>query len=213
VSRARTVRGPLIVAIVLTVGIGMGVAGVLWMRAARPVPGPYVDALAIRDGVIAIRAEADGPNGFVERWSDGELRWRGLIPTYDGRPGAIGVRVTAGRVAIRVRRGGQPMSFDLDFARGTKLETGGELTEQSADAAFPAATGALPVGYDAPRHELVSTGGTFYKLPPEAIPPQPYHSDGGVLWIVTPDELTALSIDTLQPVMTIPPPPSPTPTR
>jgi hypothetical protein len=134
-------------------------------------------------------------------WADGHLRWRGLIPTYRGRPGAIGARVTSSTVSIRVERGGAAANFDLDRTSGVKRASGA-LTSEQAEAAFPPTTGQLPVAYDATRRQL-STAGAARVLPATALAPQPYHADGGVLWIVTPGELTALSLATLSPVAVI----------
>ncbi len=188
--------------IAMTVAIGAGLALGLWMRGARPAPGGFVDVLALPDGVVAVRAERAGPHGYTELWTRGELRWRGFVPTYAGRPGAIGVRVTPELVSVRVERGGAPANFDLSLSSGRKKTSSGALTPAQADAAFPPATGPLPVGYDPARREL-RVGELRRVLPADAVAPQPYHASGGVLWIVTPGELTALALDTLAPVATI----------
>lgn len=200
-SKSRTVRGPIIVAIALSLAGVAGIAGGIWLQKARPVPGSYIDALALPNGVLAIRAERSGANSFAELWTDGHLQWRGLIPTYQGQPGKLGVRVTPRLVSIRVERGGQPANFDLDFASGEK-RVSGALTVAQAETAFPPIGGNLPVDYDPLRRELRIASATR-ALPENAIAPQPYHANGGVLWIVSPTELTALSVATLLPVAAV----------
>ena len=202
---SRTVRGSIIVGIIMTIGVGMGLAAVWWMSTSRPVPGAYVDAYALPRGVIAIRTERHSKNGFVEMWTEGRLAWRGLIPAYGGVPGQPGIVIGPDAVRIRVLREGKPGNFDLALDSGDKRNADWDLTDAEAAARFPAPTGALPVGYD-PATRTLTAGAARRPLAPDAMAPQPYHAAGGVIWEVTPRGLTALSVEDLSPVATVPSP-------
>lgn len=198
---SRSVRGPVVVVVVLVLALGVGLAAGLWMRGQRPHPGAFLDVVAIPNGVVAIRAERSGSHAFAELWTDGFLQWRGLIPTYRGSPGALGVRVTPSLVSIRVERGGALAHFDLDRASGVKRASGA-LSPADDAAAFPPPGGALPIEYEAATRSL-RTPESALELPAGTAAPQPYHADGDRLWLVSRDQLTAVSLPSLRVIAVI----------
>lgn len=127
----------------------------------------------------AIEALADGQGGGVLIAVDlgkRALVWRKTVPWTPARVWIAGDTVGAADAS-----GAQQAGF--------ALATGDAL------AAPPAPPAGLGEGltYDAATRTLRAAGGATYVLPPDALTPEPYHVGHGLIWIVTPAGLTALS--------------------
>lgn len=116
--------GKLVVAVVLTIGVGLGALGSWWLVRSRPVPGDYVDAIALPDGgAVVIRRERGSQRNFVEVHDRTRMRWRALVPTYNGAVGTVAVAATPSVVTVRVTRDGHPQVFAFDTVHGSKLDS------------------------------------------------------------------------------------------
>lgn len=122
---AATVSGRRVAIAVLVIGFGAGALASWFMLRARPVPGPFIDAVATPDGALVVRHEAKSDRAFVELWiGHGEKlarRWSGLTPRYAGHPGMIAAAATRSVATVRVIRGGRPQVFAFDLVHGAKL--------------------------------------------------------------------------------------------
>jgi hypothetical protein len=119
---AARLSGRLVVAVVLTIGVGVGALGSWWLVRSRPVPGDFIDAVATPDGgAVVIRHERGSKNDFVDVYGPDRLRWRALIPRYAGAVGTPAVAATSKVVTVRVVRDGHPNVFAFDIEHGSKL--------------------------------------------------------------------------------------------
>ncbi|MBK7192365.1 MAG: hypothetical protein IPH80_07795 [Myxococcales bacterium] len=119
---AARLSGRLVVAVVLTIGVGVGALGSWWLVRSRPVPGDFIDAVATPDGgAVVIRHERGSKNDFVDVYGRDRLRWRALIPRYAGAVGTPAIAATSKVVTVRVVRDGHPNVFAFDIEHGRKL--------------------------------------------------------------------------------------------
>lgn len=108
--------------IVLAIGLSVGALGSWFMVHARPVPGPYIDAMALPDGgAVVVRHEKGTGHAFLEVRGPDKLRWRGLIPSYAGAPGTLAIAASGAVTTVRVVRGGHPHLFAFSTATGDKI--------------------------------------------------------------------------------------------
>ncbi|MBK9034596.1 MAG: hypothetical protein IPL61_25565 [Myxococcales bacterium] len=144
-----TRSGRLVVAVVLVIGVGLGALGSWWLVRSRPVPGPFIDAIALPDGgAVVIRHEQGTSRDFVEVHGRDHLRWRALIPPYAGSIGTVAVAATNKVVTVRVLRDGHAHVFAFDIVHGSKIASF-DLTELAP---------ADPRGYTVPGLATVSAG-------------------------------------------------------
>ena len=115
--------GTIIIALVMALGLGLGGLGAWWGVHARPRPGDFIDVLATPEGAVVVRREKSSDNAFLEVYDGPTLRWRGMVPTYAGRPGALAVAASKRSVTVRVVRGGIPLIFAFDAATGSKVDS------------------------------------------------------------------------------------------
>lgn len=116
--------GKLVVAVVLTLGVGLGALGSWWLVRSRPVPGDFIDAIALPDGgAVVIRHERGSRRSFVEVHDRTRMRWRALVPTYAGAVGTAAVAATPRVVTVRVTRDGHPLVFAFDTVHGSKVDS------------------------------------------------------------------------------------------
>ena len=119
---AARLSGRLVVAVVLTIGVGVGALGSWWLVRSRPVPGDFIDAVATPDGgAVVIRHERGSKNDFVDVYGRDRLRWRALIPRYAGAVGTPAIAATSEVVTVRVVRDGHPNVFAFDIEHGRRL--------------------------------------------------------------------------------------------
>lgn len=146
---ARGRSGTIIVALVMSLGLTLGGLGAWWVVHARPRPGEFIDALATPEGAVVIRREQASDHAFLEVYDAGtlrpgfaeasgagsyRLRWRGMVPKYAGRPGALAVAASRRSVTVRVARRGHPYVFAFDAATGAKLDSFDLTPEAPPDA-------------------------------------------------------------------------------
>lgn len=116
--------GKLVVAVVLTLGVGLGALGSWWLVRSRPVPGDFVDAIALPDGgAVVIRRERGSNRTMVEVHDRTHMRWRALVPTYAGAVGTAAVAASPSVVTVRVTRDGHPLVFAFDTVHGSKVDS------------------------------------------------------------------------------------------
>ncbi len=120
----RVRSGTVVVGVVLAISLTLGSLGAWWVVHARPRPGEFIDVLATADGAaVVVRRERSSDRSFVEVYDGERLRWRGMIPHYAGRPGAIAVAASPRSITVRVVRGGHPYLFAFDAATGAKIDS------------------------------------------------------------------------------------------
>lgn len=147
--RAVPRSGRVVVATVLVLGVGLGALGVWFMAGARPVPGAFVDVLALPDGsAVVIRREQKSDHAFVEVRDADRVRWRGLVPRYAGTPGARAFAASTDVVTVRVVRGGHPHVFAFDARTGRKITSFDLTTGEPPD----------PAAYTLPKLATVGQG-------------------------------------------------------
>lgn len=115
--------GTFIVALVMALGLSLGGLGAWWVVHARPRPGDFIDVLATPDGAVVVRRERSSDNTFLEVYDGPSLRWRGMVPRYAGRPGALAVAASRRTITVRVARGGHPYLFTFDAGTGSKIDS------------------------------------------------------------------------------------------
>lgn len=119
----RIASGKIIVAIVLTLGLGVGAIGAWWVVTSRPQPGAIIDALAVPGGALVVRHEKSSDRAFLELYDGAKLRWRAQVPTYAGSPGRLAMAASPRSVIVRTLRGGKPYVFAFDTAGGAKIDS------------------------------------------------------------------------------------------
>lgn len=109
--------------VVVVVGIAVGSVGIWWMKQSRPVPGPYIDVLALdAEWAVAVREQLGSANAFVElRHASRGLVWRALIPPYAGSPQSLALAGSSTAIAVRFVRGRQEHLWALHTLTGKKM--------------------------------------------------------------------------------------------
>lgn len=126
--------GTIIVALVMGLGLVLGGIGAWWVVHARPRPGEFIDVLATREGAVVVRKEKASAHAFLEVYDGSHLRWRGMVPHYAGRPGAVAIAASRRSVTVRVVRRGHPYVFAFDAGTGAKIDSFDLTPEAPADA-------------------------------------------------------------------------------
>lgn len=115
--------GTVIVAVVMGLGLVLGVIGAWWVVHARPHPGDFIDVLAVPEGAIVVRKEKASEHSFLEVYDGSHLRWRGMIPHYAGHVGVPAIGASHRSITVRVVRRNHPYVFAFDAATGAKIDS------------------------------------------------------------------------------------------
>ncbi|MEZ4401345.1 MAG: hypothetical protein R3B06_15070 [Kofleriaceae bacterium] len=158
-------NGRLVVAVVLTIGVGLGALGSWFLVRSRPVPGDFVDAVATPDGgAVAIRHQRGSERYFVDVYGPDRLRWRALVPPYAGAVGTPAVAATAKVVTVRVVRDGHPHLFAFDTLHGAKIASFDLADDTPADAHAYTLPGLATVAADGWAVEVLARPGGGARL-------------------------------------------------
>jgi len=143
---------------ILALGVAVGALGVWYMIRARPAVGAKIDEFPI-DGRarLVVRAEDGGDRSFVELHVGDEMRWRAMVPTYAGRPGAPTIAWNDEVISVRVVRDGKPEIFAL--RRDDASKVGGIHLVKDRSPVVTPATGPLTVHDGKRSYELIAGEG------------------------------------------------------